>query len=610
VKIHLLTLAILSSLSVTRAQYWQQKVDYIMEVTLDSETARYNGTQKLIYTNNSPETHHKVFYHLYYNAFQPGSEMAVRLKNAADKNRRFKVDIDSLTIEQQGFLRVKNLTQNGTLVQTEEAETILEVTLNEPLLPGESTILELNFEGQVPDVVRRAGKNSAEGVALSMAQWYPKMAEYDVEGWNTDPYTGREFHGVWGDFDVKITLNKDFTVAASGYLQNADEIGKGYSERKRPKSKKSLVTWHFIAPEVHDFTWAADPDYIHDTYPGPNGVELHFFYKDDAEIIENWKKLQPDTAKMMEYYNTKIGPYPYKQYSVVQGGDGGMEYAMLTLITGGRKYGSLFGVTAHELAHSWFQHILATNETKHEWMDEGFTSFVSALASNEILEQNKDFPLEGSYRGYFNLANSGFEMPQSTNANRYKHNLAYESTAYSKGAVFLAQLGYIVGKEKLFEILQAYYDEWKFKHPQPNDFRRIAERVSGLQLQWYLTDWTQTTNKIDYAINGLENTETGSVLHLERKELMPMPQEVLVVYKNGDTALHYIPTSLMRGEKENPYGISWTVHKDWAWTNPKYDLALDGSVETIETIIIDPSNLMADIDKSNNYYVDTEEDSN
>ncbi len=609
-KIHLLTLAILSSLSVTRAQYWQQKVDYIMEVTLDSETARYNGTQKLIYTNNSPETHHKVFYHLYYNAFQPGSEMAVRLKNAADKNRRFKVDIDSLTIEQQGFLRVKNLTQNGTLVQTEVAETILEVTLNEPLLPGESTILELNFEGQVPDVVRRAGKNSAEGVALSMAQWYPKMAEYDVEGWNTDPYTGREFHGVWGDFDVKITLNKDFTVAASGYLQNADEIGKGYSERKRPKSKKSLVTWHFIAPEVHDFTWAADPDYIHDTYPGPNGVELHFFYKDDAEIIENWKKLQPDTAKMMEYYNTKIGPYPYKQYSVVQGGDGGMEYAMLTLISGGRKYGSLFGVTAHELAHSWFQHILATNETKHEWMDEGFTSFISALASNEILAQNKDFPLEGSYRGYFNLANSGFEMPQSTNANRYKHNLAYESTAYSKGAVFLAQLGYIVGKEKLFEILQAYYDEWKFKHPQPNDFRRIAERVSGLQLQWYLTDWTQTTNKIDYAINGLENTETGSVLHLERKELMPMPQEVLVVYKNGDTALHYIPISLMRGEKENPYGISWTVHKDWAWANPKYDMALDGSVETIETIIIDPSNLMADIDKSNNYYVDTEEDSN
>jgi len=486
----------------------------------------------------------------------------------------------------------------------------LEVTLNEPLQSGESTTLELDFEGQVPDVIRRAGKNSAEGVAFSMAQWYPKMAEYDIEGWNTDPYTGREFHGVWGNFDVKISLNKDFTVAASGYLQNADEIGKGYADRQKPKAKKGMVTWHFVAPEVHDFTWAADANYIHDTYPGPNGVTLHFFYKNDPEIIENWKKLQADTAKMMEYYNTNIGPYPYKQYSVVQGGDGGMEYAMLTLITGGRNYGSLFGVTAHELAHSWFQHVLATNETKHEWMDEGFTSFISALASNEILEQNKDFPLEGSYRGYFNLANSGFEMPQSTNANRYKHNLAYESTAYSKGAVFLGQLAYLVGKEKVFEILQAYFEEWKFRHPQPNDFRRVAERVSGIQLQWYLTDWTQTTNKIDYAINTIENTETGSIVHLERKELMPMPQEVLVLYKNGDTELHYIPISLMRGEKQNPYGINWTVHNDWTWANPRYELQLDRTLEEVETIVLDPSNLMADVDKSNNYYVDKENGSN
>lgn len=592
------------------AQYWQQKVDYKMTVDLDPSTAQYKGTQKLVYTNNSPETLHKVFYHLYFNAFQPGSEMAIRLKNSADRNRRFKVDIDSLSAQQQGFLKVNNLLQDGKEVSLVDAETILEVLLNKPLAPGESTVFDLEFEGQVPDVVRRAGKNSSEGVAFSMAQWYPKMAEYDREGWNTDPYIGREFHGVWGDFDVKITLDKDYTVAASGYLQNAEDIGKGYSDRKRAKSKKGKITWHYIAPNVHDFTWAADPDYIHDTYPGPNGVTLHFFYKNDPEIIDNWKKLQADTAKMMEYYNTKIGPYPYKQYSVVQGGDGGMEYAMLTLITGGREYESLFGVTAHELAHSWFQHILATNETKHEWMDEGFTSFISTLASNEILEKNLDFPLERSYRGYFNLALSGFEMPQRTNANRYKHNLAYESTAYSKGAVFLGQLGYIVGKEKLFEILQAYYDEWKFKHPLPNDFRRIAERISGLQLQWYLTDWTETTNKIDYAIMDVEDVDGGSVIKLERKELMPMPQEVLIVYKDGTAALHYIPISLMRGEKENSYGIDWTIHKDWVWANPYYELQIDQEKEAIETIILDPSGLMADIDKNNNYYVGQEKNSN
>ncbi|MDA8871530.1 M1 family metallopeptidase [Flavobacteriaceae bacterium] len=603
----LFTLLSLCICTLSSAQYWQQHVDYTMEVSLETESARYEGIQKLVYTNNSPETLHKVFYHLYFNAFQPDSEMAVRLKNAGDKNRRFKVDLDTLSIAQQGFLKVANLTQNGAAVKTQESGTILEVLLNEPLSPGQSTLLELTFEGQVPDVIRRAGKNSSEGVAFSMAQWYPKMAEYDVEGWNTDPYTGREFHGVWGNFDVKIKLDKDYTVAASGYLQNADDIGKGYSDRKKAKAKKGLITWHFIAPEVHDFTWAADKDYVHDTYPGPNDVTLHFFYKNDPEIIENWKKLQPHTAKMMEYYNTKLGPYPYKQYSVVQGGDGGMEYAMLTLITGGRNYGSLFGVTAHELAHSWFQHVLATNETKHEWMDEGFTSFISALASNEILEENKEFPLEGSYRGYFNLASSGVEMPQSTNANRYEHNYAYESTAYNKGAVFLGQLIYLVGNENFWEILQTYYKEWQFKHPQPNDFRRIAERISGLQLQWYLTDWTQTTNKIDYSIESVDSLNEGSIVRLARKELMPMPLELLVVYKDGISELHYIPISLMRGEKENPYSIEWTVHKDWTWANPKYNLELNQKKENIETIIIDPSGLMADIDKSNNYYVAPEE---
>ncbi len=590
-------------LQVGSAQYWQQAVDYTMEVALDTETAIYNGTQKLVYTNNSPETINKVFYHLYFNAFKPGSEMAVRLKNSADKNRRFKISVDSLTQDEQGYLKVSGLTQDGVKLSPIDSETILEVPLYKPILPGESTTFELSFEGHVPDVIRRAGKNSSEGVAFSMAQWYPKMAEYDREGWNADPYTGREFHGVWGDFDVKIKLNKKFVVAASGYLQNADDIGMGYSDRKKPKATKGNVTWHFIAPQVHDFTWAADPEYIHDTYPGPNDVTLHFFYKNKPEIIENWKKLQPDTAKLMRFFNEKVGTYPYKQYSVVQGGDGGMEYAMLTLITGGRKYGSLFGVTAHELAHSWFQHILATNETKHEWMDEGFTTFISTLAKDEILEENKEFPLEGSYRGYFNLANSGVEMPQSTNANRYSHNYAYESTAYSKGAVFLGQLGYIVGKEKLYEILQTYYDEWKFKHPLPNDLRRIAERVSGLQLQWFLTDWTQTTNTIDYAVSEVEEQDNKTTVLLKRKGLMPMPLEILIQLENGDTQLRYIPISLMRGEKENPYELEWTVEKDWNWANPEYSFVIDKPKEEVQVIVIDPSNLMADVDKNNNYYV-------
>ena len=584
------------------AQYWQQKVDYTMSVDIDAESANYSGTQKLIYTNNSPETLSKVFYHLYFNAFQPGSDMAIRLKNGGDKNGRFKINLDSLSLDQSGFLKVSALKQNGKKTKIKEAGTILEVTLNEPIASGESTLLELDFNGHVPDLIRRAGKNSPEGIAFSMAQWYPKLCEYDVDGWNTDPYTGREFHGVWGDFDVKITLDKNYTVGGSGYLQNANQIGKGYSDRKKPKTKKGKITWHFIAPNVHDFTFAADTDYIHDIYPGPNNVELHFFYKNNPEIIDNWKKLQPVTANLMEYFNEKVGLYPYKQYSVIQGGDGGMEYAMCTLITGERKFGSLVGVTSHELAHSWFQFVLATNETKHEWMDEGFTTFISTLAVNDVLNENKPFPLERSYNGYLNLARSGVEQPQTTNANRYHYNYAYESTAYNKGAVFLGQLGYIIGNENLFKTLQVYYNEHQFKHPVPNDIRRIAERVSGIQLRWYLTDWTQTANTIDYAVSEINPFENETQVVLERKGMVPMPLDVLVEFEDGSKEMYYIPITLMRGEKENPYPFSWNIKKDWSWSNPKYTFTIPEKRENISLITIDPSFYMADIDRKNNTY--------
>lgn len=585
------------------SQYWQQKADYEMEIELDVSSAQFNGKQRILYTNNSPETLNKVFYHLYFNAFRPGSEMAERQKSSLDVNRRFKVIIDSIGPKSYGKIQVKNLKQNGILLNPFFSETILEVPLANPILPGESAVLDLEFSGQVPDLIRRSGKNSSEGVAFSMAQWYPKLAEYDIDGWNASPYLGREFHGVWGNFDVKITLDKNFTVAASGYLQNPEDIGKGYKKIKRSKSKKGKLTWHFIAPNVHDFTWAADKDYIHDIYPGPNNVRLHFFYKNNPSIIDNWKKLQPLTAELMEYFNSSIGDYPYKQYSVVQGGDGGMEYAMLTLITGERKFGSLVGVTAHELAHSWFQNILATNEMKHEWMDEGFTTYISTIATDKVLKENKIFPLRNAYLGYYNLALSGIEQPQQTNANRYAYNYAYESSAYNKGAVFLSQLGYIIGKENLNKSLKIYFEEFKFKHPTPRDFIRIAERVSGILLNWYLTDWTQTTNTIDYKISGVSRLNNKTIIDLERVGMMPMPLEILISFKNGNKQIHYIPIGIMRGEKKPYTDIEWILHNDWTWSTPNYKLIIDSPLDSIEKITIDSSNLMADIDKSNNYYL-------
>ncbi len=592
-----------------QSSYWQQKVDYQMDVDFNVKDFTYTGTQQLIYTNNSPDELNKVFIHLYYNAFQPGSEMDIRLQNIADPDRRMitedkKSRIASLTPEQIGYLHISEVTQDGASVSFVEEGTIAKIILDQPLASGASTTFKLKFSGQIPEQIRRSGRNSKEGVALSMSQWYPKLAEYDYEGWHATPYIAREFHGVWGDFDVKITIDKDYTVGGTGYLQNPQEIGHGYqTPGTQVKTRGKKLTWHFKAPMVHDFMWAADPNYIHDVRQMEDGPTLHFFYKNDEELIENWKKLQPKTEEAMRFFSNNIGKYPYDQYSVVQGGDGGMEYAMSTLITGGRDFGSLVGVMAHEMAHSWFQHILATNETKHSWMDEGFTSFISSLCMNQLMEKNLDNPFEGSYRGYRALVNSGKEQPQTTHSDRYDLNFAYSIAAYSKGSVFLSQLGYIIGQENLMKTIRKYYEDFKFKHPTPNDIKRVAEKVSDMELDWYLTDWTKTTNTIDYGIKSVEENANGTKIVLERKGLMPMPIDLLVVYKDGSSETFYAPLRMMYGQKENPYPtIDRTVLKSWPWAYPTYEITIDRPMNSIKGIQIDPSGLMADIDLENNSY--------
>ncbi|ADV48728.1 MULTISPECIES: M1 family metallopeptidase [Cellulophaga] len=601
-------LVLVTSLSgfAQNTSYWQQHVAYTMDVDMDVKTNQYTGTQNLVYTNNSPDAINKVYYHLYFNAFQPGSEMDMRLQSIEDPDGRMMEDgksrISILKPEEMGYLHATSLTQNGKPVTFSEEGTVLVVTLAEAIQPGGTATFDMAFKGQIPIQIRRSGRDSAEGVALSMSQWYPKLAEYDFEGWHADPYIAREFHGVWGDFDVKLTIDKKYTVGGTGYLQNPQEIGHGYEApgTKVKKQKGKTLTWHFKAPMVHDFMWAADPEYVHDTLQVENGPMLHFFYKDKAELKENWKNLQPKAAEMMQFFSKNVGQYPYDQYSIIQGGDGGMEYAMATLITGERKFGSLVGVTAHEMAHSWFQHILASNEAKHEWMDEGFTSFISDLYMNEYMGEKKTNPFEGSYKGYNYLVKSGKEQPQTTHADRYAENMPYSIAAYSKGEIFLAQLGYIIGQDKLMETLQKYFTDFKFKHPTPNDIKRTAEKVSGMELDWYLMDWTQTTNTIDYGIKAVVADGEQTKVTLERIGLMPMPVDILVVYADDTQETFYAPLRMMRGEKENPYpNLTRTVVEDWPWAFPTYDFMIAKPLASIKAIVIDPSQLMADVNAEN-----------
>lgn len=597
---------------------WQQRVKYVMDVNVDATTNRFTGKQKLEYTNNSPDTLYKVFYHLYWNAFQPGSMMDVRSRELgktvigrdAKGNERRDWDyrvadrISKFTPEQTGYQHVLSLKRDGVPQPFNMLETILEVPLKKPILPHSTTTFEMEFEAQVPVQTRRSGRNNSEGVDYSMSQWYPKMCEYDYEGWHATPYIAREFYGVWGDYDVKIAMDKKFVIAATGYLQNPNQIGYGYemtgTKVIRPAGEK--LNWHFIANNVHDFVWAADPDYKHITQQ-VDGFVAHFFYIENDITKDTWPAFAKMIPRAYEYIKAHYGPYPYKSFSFIQGGDGGMEYPMATLIMGNGKLEGLYGLGVHEWMHSWYQGMLGTNESLYPWMDEGFTTFAENNVLYHTLDSTKEaFAQEGSYNGYYNLVKSGFEEPMSTHSDHYNTNYGYTQTAYNKGAVFLEQLGYVIGTENRDKGLLRYYSDWRFKHPNPNDFIREMEKESGIALDWYKQYLVYSVKHIDYGIDTVfTNDNSKTVIRLRRVDNFPMPIDLLVTTKAGKKFMHYIPLSLMYGTKPNEDGnIMRTVHDAWRWTSPTYDVVIDTPMGDIGEIVIDPSLRMADINRSNN----------
>ena len=589
---------------------WQQRVNYYMEVDMNVETNKFTGTQKLEYTNNSPETLNQVFYHLYFNAFQPGSMMDVRSRTIDDPDGRVRDRIFKLKEDEIGYQKVQSLKQDGKDLEYETVGTVLEVKLAEPIAPGQTVTFDMVWEGQVPVQIRRSGRDNAEGVRYSMAQWFPKMAEYDYQGWHADEYIGREFYGVWGDYELKLSIDKDYVVGGTGYLQNPLEIGHGYENEGDVVQKKTTngkLTWHFIAPNVHDFMWAADPDFQHNKLTMENGTVLHFFHQ-KGQNDANWEKLMPLTERAFEYANENFGQYPYKQFSVIQGGDGGMEYPMSTLITGARRnLQSLLGVTIHEFMHDWYHGVLGNNEALTPWMDEGFTSYASSRINahlNSVRGPGSNLINKlGSRAGqgsYLRIAKSGREEPLSTHSDHYDLNGAYGAAAYGKGAVWMSQMGYVIGEEARDKALLEYFDTWKFRHPNPNDVLRVFEKVSGLELDWYNEYFVYTTKQIDYGVQEVVGEGNQTRITLEKVKQMPMPIDVIVTYKDGTQEVHYMALRMMRGEKPAETNDKRIVHEDWPWTNPTYELSIDRPISEIASVEIDPSGRMADINRDNN----------
>ena len=595
----LLLLSLSTALS-AQPDRWQQRVAYDMDIDMDAQANQFTGTQVLKYYNNSPDTLDKVFYHLYFNAFQPGSQMDIRNLNLPDADKRVADRISNLQPEETGYLRVNDLTSDGGTLTYETVGTILEVSLDDPILPGDSTTFTMAFDGQVPLQIRRSGRDNAEGVRLSMAQWYPKLAEYDYQGWHANPYIGREFYGVWGDYDVSITIDENYVIGHTGY------------ERAEPTTAgDGKVTHHYVAPMVHDFVWAADPEYRRIELDRPDGLTLNFYFQPGDATTENWEALPDIMSAAFDYINAHYGQYPYEQYSFIQGGDGGMEYPMATLITGERNMNSLVGVSVHELMHTWYQMLMGTNESLYSWMDEGFTSWASSEVMNHLRTEGliqgevSENPHARTYASLRGFRQTGLQEALTTHADHFTTNAAYGVAAYTNGSVFLEQLRYIIGEEAFDCTLHRYYHDWHFKHPNPNDFIRVAEKCSGLELDWYREYWVNGTEYADYAVVDVEDLDSTGTTRIDLKRVgrMPMPLEVTVTLADSTERYYYIAPEILRGEKPQPeYATEWTVLPDWGWANPDYNFEIDINKKDISRVEINARQRMFEDDMDNNFW--------
>lgn len=583
-----------------------QRLSYLMKIDFNAVANTFSGYQQVNYENNSADTLRNIFYHLFYNAFQHGSAMEERAMFIRDQEG-FGQKIQALKSSEFGYQLIDSLKVNGIKQPHSITGTILKVDLLQPIDPNTSVVIELWFKSQVPKMIMRAGRNNPENVEFTMTQWYPKVAAYDRAGWHANEYIRREFYGSFADFDVTIKIDSAYTIAATGILQNPDQIGHGYyNEKILTGNEPGKLLWHFKAKTVHDFAWAADKSYVHTTSKVRDGLLFHFFYKPETASVEDWKEIPQQVADIFNWMENKVGLYPYPQYSLVQGGSGGTEYPMLAMILGRRpatkgmsKGYSILTLAIHEIMHNWWYAAVANDENRNAWLDEGFALFFQYEYIDATKKNDNSAPraIQVSYDQLLPPAKMNALEPMSTPSEYFDANWSYDGSAYHKGAIFLNQLKYIVGEEMFYSGIRKYYSKWMFGRPDGDDFIMCMEQASGMQLKWYLDLWTKTNKNIDYVIGKVEKKGQVTEVNVLRQGEMPMPVDLRVTLKDGTVLNYNIPLTSMYGSKKMP-GL--TNEKPWSWTNPQYKLIIPYPHETIRQVEIDPEKYMFDINIENN----------
>ncbi len=628
-------------------RYWQQRVDYVIETALDTTTHTVTGSEHITYHNNSPDELRYLWIQLDQNVRSLEHSRTYRVRGALPKriNPRFArfLGLDPFDGGDQ-LTRVQLVDASGKLVDARYRidDTIMKVNLPEPLAPGATTELEIDWSFRVPDNGRGAKEKVSDGWLYLIAQWFPRLSVYDdVNGWQTDQFLGRgEFYLNFGNYDVRITVPWNHIVDATGVLQNPEEVLTATQRRRlaqalrseeptfivapdevmkpetRPKTSGTL-TWHFKAENVRDFAWASSKTFVWDAAgyryaPDETPIAVHSLYPRDAMPL--WDKASTRAViQTLKTYGRMALKFPYPKAVNVHGPVGGMEYPMIAFCGARPRNGryndqlerALISVTIHEVGHNWFPMIVASDERKWTWMDEGLNTFLQYYGEQDYAKtycgtawtQNEDctYPSRrGPAPKIVDYMRDPDQVPIMTESDLIHKD--FGNNGYAKPATGLQMLReHVLGPEVFDEAFREYSEKWAFKHPQPADFFRTLEEGSGENLAWFWRGWFYTTHANDQAIAGVSvqpadsligSTERGRNyyrIEVKNEGGLVMPLEMEITYDDGSTERFDMPADVWRNNE-----LSFTK-----------GFFTDKRVVKVE---LDPDQAFADIDRDDNVW--------
>lgn len=517
--------------------YFQQKVDYKIEVELDDKNHFLTGDIEIKYTNNSTDTLSYLYFHLWPNGYK--NQQTAFAKQLLNSGR---LDFHFSKKEDRGFIDQLEFTCDGEAINWKEDfenPDITQLNLPQALQPGASVTIKTPFRVKISTNFSRLGHVDQ---AYMICQWYPKPAVYDKDGWHPMPYLDQgEFYSEFGSFDVSITLPENYVVGATGDLQTASE--KEFLEEKASASKKinyEMVSYEdhpfppssekkktiqYTAENVHDFAWFADKRYYVQkskvTLASGRLVEIYTMFTNQEADLWNQKALKY-TNRAVEFYSDIVGEYPYNSVTVVQGDYKGqdMEYPMVTVIGLAGYASGLDNVITHEVGHNWFYGILGSNERDHPWMDEGWNSYMDSRYMSTYYKYNT----KTEYLAYLYEAKKHEEQAIESRSQDLS-SMNYYICGYGKPTMSFRYLQEYLGAEELDRILKRYFETWKFKHPSPADLRATFKAESTKDLDWFFDHVINSTQHIDYASTGHSccNKHNKASITIENKGQIPAP---------------------------------------------------------------------------------------